>query len=162
MQGGDQMLFGDGALLKVLFHQLVFTFGDELDKSFVARLGVGGEGGGNFGGDFAAAVAAGCVSESLHGDEVDDAVKSVGVDDGQLDGNTVAAPALVDVVDEGAQSAFAAGFGVVHLIDDDDARDVGFFGKSPNALGHGLDAVLGVDDDDSSSRPAAARRGLRG
>ncbi len=162
MQRGDEVIFGDGALLEVLFHQLVFAFGDELDESFVAGLGVGGERGGNFSGDFAAAIAAGRVGVSLHGDEIDDAVKALGVGDGQLDGNTVAAPALVQVVDEGAQAAAAAGFGVVHLIDEDDAGNVGFFSESPDALGDGLDAVLGVDDDDGGFDGEAARRGLRG
>ena len=148
VERGDEVLFGDGALLEVLFHQLVFAFGDELDQSFVAGLGVGRERGGNFSGDFAAAVAAGRVGVGLHGDEIDDAVKALGVGDGQLDGNTVAAPALVQIVDERAQAAAAAGLGVVHLIDEDDAGHVGFFGVSPDALGDGLDAVLGVDDDD--------------
>ena len=75
-------------------------------------------------------------------------MKALGVGDGQLDGNTVAAPALVHIVDQGAQSAAAAGLGVVHLVDEDDAGDVGLFGISPHALGDGLDAVLGIDQDD--------------
>ena len=148
VERGDEVVFGDGALLEELFHQLVFAFGDELDESFVAGLGVGSERGGNFSGDFAAAVAAGRVGVGLHGDEIDDAVKALRVGDGQLDGNTVAAPALLQVVNEGAQAAFAAGLGVVHLVDEDDAGNVGFFGVAPDALGDGLDAALGVDDDD--------------
>ena len=68
MQCGDEVVLGDGAFLKIFFHQLVFAFGDELDESFVARLGVGSERGGNFSGDFAAAIAAGRVGVSLHGD----------------------------------------------------------------------------------------------
>ena len=47
VQRGDEVLFGDGALLEVLFHQLVFAFGDQLDQRFMAGLGVGGQGGGN-------------------------------------------------------------------------------------------------------------------
>ena len=96
----------------------------------MAGLGVGGQRGGNFSGDFAAAIAAGRVGVSLHGDEIDDAVKAVGVGDGQLDGNTVAAPAVVEIVHERAQAAAAAGFGVVHLIDEDDAGNVGLFSRS--------------------------------
>ena len=53
------------------------------------------------------------------------------------------------IVNEGAQAAAAAGLGVVHLIDEDDAGNIGFFSESPDALGDGLDAGLGVDDDDS-------------
>ena len=148
MERGDEVVFGDGAFFEVFFHQLVFAFGDELDESFVAGLGIGGERGGNFSGDFAAAIAAGRVGVGLHGDEIDDAVKTLCVRDGQLDGNTAAAPAILQIVNEGAQSATTAGFGVVHLIDENDAGNVGFFSEFPNALGDGLDAGLGVDDDD--------------
>ena len=49
---------------------------------------------------------------------------------------------------QGAQSAAAAGLGVVHLVDEDDAGNVGLFGISPHPLGDGLNAVLGVDEDD--------------
>ncbi len=62
VERGDEVLFGDGALLEVLFHELVFAFGDQLDEGFVAGLGVGGQRGGNFAGDFAAAIAAGGVA----------------------------------------------------------------------------------------------------
>ena len=148
MQCGDEMVFRDGALLEVLLHQFVFPFGDQLDESFVAGFGVGRVRSRNFSRDFAAAIASGRVGVGLHRDEIDHAVKAVGVGDGQLDGNTIAAPALVQIVDEGAQAASSAGFGVVHLIDENDARDVGFLGIAPDALGDGLDAVLGVDDDD--------------
>ena len=145
---GDEVIFGDGAFLEVLFHQLVFAFGNELDESFVAGLGVGRERRGNFRGGFAAAIAADGVGVGLHGDEIDYAVKALGVDDGQLDGNTVAAPALGEIVEEGAQTAAATGFGMVHLIDENDAGHIGFFSKFPDALGHRLDAGLGVDDYD--------------
>src|ERR1700722_305840 len=98
MECGDEVVFRDSAFFKILFHQLVFAFGDELDESFVAGFGIGSERGGNFSGDFAAAIAAGCVGVSLHGDEIDDAVKTLRIGDGQLDGNTGAAPALLQVV----------------------------------------------------------------
>ena len=162
MERGDEVLGRQRALVKELFHQLVFAFGDELDESFVARLGVGSERGGDFSGDFAAAVAAGSVGVGLHGDEIDDAVKAVGVRDGQLDGNTVAAPALLQIVNEGAQAAFAAGLGVVHLVDQDDAGNFGLVGVAPHTLGDGLDAALGVDDRQGRIRRERARRGLRG
>ncbi len=37
VERGDEVLLGDGALLEVLFHELVFAFGDQLDERFVAR-----------------------------------------------------------------------------------------------------------------------------
>ncbi len=123
MERGDQVVFGDGAFLEVLFHQLVFTLGDQLNESFVAGLGIGSERGGNLCGDFAAAIAAGRVGVRLHGDEIDDAVKALRVRDGQLDGNTVAAPAIVEIVHEGVEATTAAGLGVVHLIHDDDCGE---------------------------------------
>ena len=86
-----------------------------------ARLGVGRQGRGNLA-DLAAAIAAGRVEERLHGHQVDHAVKSLRIDDGQLDRDAVAAPALVQVVNQCAQTASAAGLGVVHLVDDHDAR----------------------------------------
>ena len=147
VERGDEVIFGDGSLFKELFHQLVLAFGDELDQGLVGFLGGVGHSGGDFSG-LAAAVAVGRVVEGLHGDEVDHALEAVGVDDGKLDGDAGAAPALFQVVNERGEAATAAGLGVVHLIDDDDAGDVGFFSVSPNALGDGLDAALGVDDDD--------------
>ncbi len=66
MQRGDQVLFSDGALLEVLFHQLVFALGHQLDQRLMAGFGVGGQAGGNLH-DLAAAVAAGGVVEGLHG-----------------------------------------------------------------------------------------------
>ena len=146
VERGDEVLLGDGAFGEVLFHELVFAFGDQFDEGFVGGLGAGDQAGGNFA-DLAAAVAIGRVVEGLHGDQVDDAVEAVGIGDGQLDGNAGAAPALVEVVDEGAQALAAAGLGVVHLVDDDDAGHIGFFGVAPHALGDGLDAGLGIDDD---------------
>ena len=148
VERGDEVVFGYSALFEVLLHELVFAFGDELDQRLVAGLGVGHKRGGNFRRDFAAAVAAGRIGVSLHGDEIDDAVKALRVGDGQLDGNTAAAPAFLQIVNEGAQSAATTSFGVVHLIDEDDAGNICFFGKAPDALRDGLDAALGVDNDD--------------
>ena len=50
VERGDEVLLGDGALLKVLFHQLVFAFGDELDQGLVGFLGGVGHRGGDFSG----------------------------------------------------------------------------------------------------------------
>ena len=86
VERGDEVLLGDGALGEVLFHQLVFAFGDQLDQRFVRGLGLRREAGGNFAGDLAAAIAAGRVVEGLHGDQVDDAVKSLASEMGNWTG----------------------------------------------------------------------------
>src|SRR3984957_17465966 len=127
MECGDEVVFRDSAFFKILLHQLVFAFGDELDESFVAGLGVGSERGGNFSGDFAAAIAAGRVGVRLPGDKMDDAVKTLRVRDGQLDGNTGAAPAFLKIVNESAETSAATGFGMIHLIDENYAGNIGFF-----------------------------------
>ena len=51
---------------------------------------------------------------------------------------------------------------MVHLVDDDDAGDVGFFGISPYPLGDRLDAILGVDQDDGRFDREQGRAGLVG
>ena len=89
-------------------------------------------------------------------------MKSVGIRNGQLDGNTVAAPALVNIVDQGAQSAAAAGLGMVHLVDENDAGHVGFFSIFPNALGNRLNAVLGIHEHDGGLNRQQRGARLRG
>jgi len=37
---------------------------------------------------------------------------------------------------------------VIHLIDENDAGDVGFFSKFPDALGDGFNSVLRIDEND--------------
>ncbi len=103
VEGGDEVVFGDGAFAEELFHELVFAFGYQFDEGFVGGFGFGFEGGGD-GADGAAAVAAGLVEVGLHGDEVDDAVEALLVDDGELEGDDLAAPALLHLVDEGRGS----------------------------------------------------------
>ena len=58
--------------------------------------------------------------------------------------------------------AAAAGLGVVHLIDDDDAGNAGLVGVAPDALGDRLDAVLGVDHDEGRFDGQQGRAGLVG
>ena len=94
MESGDEMLFGEGAGVEVLLHQLVLAFGDQLDQRLVAGLGVGSQAGGNLSGSLAAAVAAGGVLPGLHGDQVHHAVKSLRAGDGQLYRHAIAAPAI--------------------------------------------------------------------
>ncbi len=162
MQRGDQVLPGERAGVEVLLHQLVFAFRYELDQRLVAGLGVGGEAGGNLSGDLAAAVAAGGVIEGLHGDQIDDAAKALCAGDGNLDGHAVAAPAVNQFVKQRAQAAAAAGLGVVHLIDDDDTGNAGLVGVTPDALADRLDAMLGVDHNDSRFNGQQRRAGLVG
>ena len=145
VERGDEVLLGNGAFGEVLFHELVFAFSDQFDQGFVGGFGAGNQAGGDFV-DLASTVAVRRVEEGLHSDQVDDAVETTGIGNWKLDGDTGATPALVEIVDEGAQALATASFGVVHLVDNDDARHIGFFGVAPHALGDGLDTGLGVDD----------------
>src|SRR6185437_7131902 len=113
VQRGDEVAFGDGALLEKFFHQLVLAFSDELDKGLMGGLGLGGEVGGHFAA-VAVAVAVRRVKVGSHGHEIDDSVEALGVGDGELDGGAGAAPALVKIVDKRGEAAAAAGFWVVH------------------------------------------------
>ena len=58
VEGGDEVLLGDGALAEELLHELVFAFGHEFDEGLVRGLGVGFDGVGDLA-DLAAAVAVG-------------------------------------------------------------------------------------------------------
>ena len=70
-----------------LLHQLVFAFGYEFDEGFVGGFCVGWRAAGILP-DLAAAVAVGLVEEGFHGDEIDDAVEALLVDDGSWTGTT--------------------------------------------------------------------------
>ena len=58
VESGDQVLLGDGALGKVLFHEFIFAFGHQLHQRFVRGLGGFLQWRGNFS-DLALPIAAG-------------------------------------------------------------------------------------------------------
>ena len=146
VERGDQMLFGDRALAEELFHEFVFAFGDDFDERFVRGFGVVHDGVGDLA-HFAVAVAIRRVEEGLHGDEVDYSVKALGVDDGKLDGDDLAAPALLHGLNHGLAADAGVCLGMVDLVDDDHAREVHLGGILPDAVGDGFEAGLRVDDD---------------
>src|SRR6185437_3215641 len=147
MKRRDEMVLGDGALLKEFFHQLVLAFGDELDKCFMGGLGLGGEVGGHFAAP-AASVAIRRVEVGRHGYKIDDSVEALRIGNGELDGSAGAAPAFVKILDERGEAAAAAGLWVVHLVKHDDAWNGVLLGVAPDALGDGLNSVLGIHEDD--------------
>ncbi len=70
------------------------------------------------------------------------------VDDGELDGDDVAAEAVAQGFDELGAVGGGVGLGAVGVVDDQDAREVEVGGEVPDGGGDGLDAGLGVDEED--------------
>ncbi len=92
--GRNQVVNGDRAFAKKLFHHFVVAFGDHFDQLFVSLPGLVSERGRNFF-DRRFAVAARLVGVRLHSHQVDDAAKSFFRANGQLQGDHVAAKNLL-------------------------------------------------------------------
>jgi hypothetical protein len=149
VDGLDEVLGGDGAEGEELFEEGILIFGDELDEGFVSEAGFGFEVGGD-GAAGAGAVAGGGIEEGFQGDEIDDAVEALGVEYGELDGDDVAAEAVMQGFDQRHSVGVGVGVAVrvVRVVDDEDAGDVEVGGVVPDGLGDGLDAGLGIDEQD--------------
>src|SRR5579859_1746809 len=136
------MFVGNGSLVEELLHQFVVPFSDQLDDGFVAFLRRVGK----FGRDgylFGLATAAEFAGPSLHADHIHHALESFFAADGNLHGKNLASKGY----DERFHSLGAVGVVAVHTADHDDARQLEFFGISPNALGHYFDAMRAIGDD---------------
>ncbi len=120
-----------------LFHEFVFAFGDQFDQRLVGGFGGNGSSGGGDLGSISSRLVAvgGRYIDSRSGFMVTRSttprkyvVSGIAFfEDGELHGERLAPTALMEVVNEGGKAIAAAGFGVVHLVDDDDAGDGGFF-----------------------------------
>ena len=148
MQGDDKVLFRDRALAKKLFHQFVLALGDQLDQGLMGGRGLFPQPHRDLG-QAPTAGAIRFVHKRLHGYQVDDAAKvgilSVAFQDGQLHRNDLAAKTFA----QGVEGAFAVGTGMIHLVDDDHARQVELLAKFPNPAGRGFYAAGGVHDEQS-------------
>ena len=82
------------------------------------------------------------VDISLHRDEVDAAFKVAFTANRALNRSGVDAEKIL----KGVQANVEVGTGSVHLVAEDDTRNVEFIGLAPNGFGLGLDAIFGVED----------------
>ena len=149
MQRGDQVLLGNRALGEVLFHQLVLALGHQFDQRFVRGLGVGcDQAGGNLARSCRGHRRSACSRNASIVTRSTTPWNPLRIDDGQLHRNAAAAPALVQIVDQGADSPSpppALGWSIWLMTTM--RGTIGLFGISPDALGHRLHAILGIDDD---------------
>ena len=90
--------------------------------------------------------------DRLHLDEVDHALEVAFGADRQLKADGLAGDALDDVVD--AVEEVRAG--LVHLVDEHDARNVILVGLAPDGLGLGLDALVAVENANGAVENAEA------
>ena len=141
MEGGDQMLLRDRSLGKELLHQFVLAFRYQLHQRLVRRLCRRLHLCRNLP-DLALAIAARRVIERLHRDQIDDTLKALAVGNRQLYGNHCAAVAGA----QGLECRLHSGCGarMIHLIQDNDTRQVELVSVLPDAVSHRLDATRGI------------------
>ena len=77
----------------------------------------------------------------LHADQIDEALEVVLRADRQLDGDRLGAEALHDVV----EALEEIGARLVHLVGEDDARNLVLVALAPDRLGLRLDALVGIE-----------------
>src|SRR6266700_615849 len=141
--GGDEVMDGNSAFAKKLFHHFVVAFGNHFDQFFVGFFGFVGEGGGNFF-DGGLAVTAGLIDVRFHGDQVNDAAESSLAANWQLKGNHVAAENLL----ERFHGAFETGELTVHPGENEGARNVVLGAIIPNFFRSDLRADVAVNGDE--------------
>ena len=86
------------------------------------------------------------VDPLFHGDEVDDAFQLVFRADRQGHGNRVGPGAVLDHLD----AVEEVGAGLVHLVDEDDARHLVAVSLTPHGFGLGFDAGVAVEQNHST------------
>ena len=85
-------------------------------------------------------------NHGFHPHEIDDALEIGFRSKRQLNTDRAAADLGFDILD----AAMEVGAGLVHLIDEDDARHIVFLGLPPNSLGLRLHALIAVEDADGA------------
>ena len=96
--------------------------------------------------------------QRVHLDQVDDPLEFVLGTDRQLDDDRTRAEAGLDHVD----AAVEIGARLVHLVDEDHARDMILVGLAPNSLSLRLDAGIGVEEGDGAVEDAQRTLDLNG
>ena len=134
MQRGDQVLLWNRALGEKLFHQFVFPFRDQLHQCFMRGLRVSTQVAGNLA-DLAPAIATRRVVKRLHGHQVDDALKSLRIHDGQLHRDQVAAVAIFHVFENAFALDATVSAWMIQLIDHHHPGQVELLCALPHAIG---------------------------
>jgi len=116
MERGDQVLLGMCPFRNTP-PSARLCLGDQLRPSASWRAFASAQAVGDLA-DFAAAVAAGCRERPIVTGH--HAMETLRIGDGNCR-HAITAPAVDKILDEGAQPPATPGFGVVHLVDDDDA-----------------------------------------
>ena len=119
----DQVFFGDGALAEVLLHQLVLALGNQLHQRLVGGLRIRRHRVRDLS-RLAAPAAVRLVQKRRHRHQVHYAVEAVLVHNRQLHGNHLASPPLLKLLDHVLPPYPRVGFGMVHLVHHQDARQV--------------------------------------
>ena len=134
---------GLGAV-EIGFHRGVVEFDGGLDEGHAVFLGLVEKVGGNL---FIRELGAERLFEpddSLHADEIDDALEVRLGTDRQLDRDGACAETNLDVF----EAAVEIGAGLVHLVAEDDAGNAILVALAPHGLGLGLDALVRVENAD--------------
>ena len=128
LQTIEQLFLRQAALIEEALHQRVVALGDLLDELLAPVVGLGFQ----LRGDvdrLVLARAVGRVLPGLHRHEVDDAGEVFLLADRQLDGDDVLAELLLQRVERARERGALA----VHLVDDDEPRQLELLGELPDA-----------------------------
>ena len=96
--------------------------------------------------------------DALHADEIDEALEVALRADRQLDRNRLRAETVDDVL----QALEEVSADLVHLVGEDDARNLVLVALTPDGLGLRLDALVAVENDDSAVEHAQRTLDLDG
>ena len=149
-QRAHQLLGRELAALEDALEERVVRLGRGLDHLLAPLLRLVHELGGDLALDDLEAVAALVEAEGLHADQVHDALEGVLLADRDDDRDGVAAEDGLHVL----HAAEEVGADAVHLVHEDDLRDLVLLGLAPDLLGLGLDAGDGAEERDRAVEDA--------
>ncbi len=144
-QAADGLVVGRVAF-QVGFHRRVVELHDGLDQLLAPRDGLVLEVGRNLDGIPLGAQRLVAPDAGVHLDQVDDALEVAFRADRQLQHQRLGAEAVLDHL----HAAEEVGADLVHLVDEDHARDFVFVGLAPDRLGLRLHAGIGVEQRDGA------------
>ena len=157
-QRAHQLLGRELAALEDALQERVVRLGGALDHLLAPLLRLVHELGGDLALDDLEALARLVEAEGLHADQVHDALEGVLLADRDDDRDGVAAEDGLHVL----HAAEEVGADAVHLVHEDDLRDLVLLGLAPDLLGLGLDAGDGAEERDRAVEDAERALDLGG